>query len=176
MPELEEIWTDVLREAKQHAANLGRKDVLEYLNLREANDTARRVGIQWLLQTFLDVANEAKRRGLNLSIEETEPHSFAHYTAIMRGAKVKLTLGVRALTVEAGFPRTPQDGFVRGGGLACAKISHFGLPKSNADLLLVKSSNPKEAPIWFAIDENNLRQPFSTAHLKNHFAVFLGQI
>ena len=177
MPELDEMWTELLREAKARAANTGRSDVVEYLQLREANDAARNIGIEWLLATFLEVAAEANRRGLSLATEKAAPHSFKIGAATMHGEKIQISFGVRSLAVEAGFPRTPSDGFVRGGGLAAARITHFGIAKANQDLLLVRAnSNSKDAPIWFSIDDNNLRQQFSTAHLKNHFAVFLGQI
>ena len=176
MPELDQMWTDALQTAKQRARDLGRQDILDYIRLREINDEARIVGMKWLFSTFLEVANEANRRGLKLHIEQTEQHQFQINAATMRGARVQLKQGVRALTIEAGYPRQPADGFVRGGGLAAARVTHFGLAKANADLLLVRASNESDAPIWFAIDKDNLRQPFSTAYLKQHFAVFLEQI
>ena len=177
MPELDEMWNELLREAREYAAHTGRRDVVEYLQLREANDAARNIGIEWLLATFLEVADEANRRGLNLATEKVAPHSFKVGAATMKGEKIGLSFGVRALNVEAGFPRTPADGFVRGGGLAAARITHFGIAKANADLLLVRAnSDSQEAPVWLTIDDQNLRQPFSIAHLKHHFAVFLGQI
>lgn len=176
MAELDEMWNEVLSAARIRAAQDGRADVIEYLQLREANDQARRVGIEWLLSTFLTVAAEANHRGLKLSVEKIAPHAFLIGAATMQGEKIRLSRGVRALTVEAGFPRTPRDGFVRGGGLAAARITHFGIAKANAELLLVRAaSNSADAPIWLMIDDKNLRQPFSTVHLKNHFAVFLGQ-
>ena len=176
MPELDQLWANALNAAKQRARELGRADVLDYIRLREINDEARVVGIKWLFSTFLDVANEARRRGLDLHTEQTEQHQFQIGAAVMRGAQIQLKQGVRALTVEAGYPRQPADGFVRGGGLAAARVTHFGLAKANAELLLVRASNESDAPVWFAIDKDNLRQPFSTAHLKQHFAVFLEQI
>jgi hypothetical protein len=177
MPELDEMWEEVLREAQTRARQTGRHDVVEYLQLREVNDAARRIGIEWLFATFLEVAAEANRRGLSLATQRSAPHSFAIGASMMQGELVRISFGVRALTVEAGFPRTPADGFIRGGGLAAARITHFGIAKANADLLLARpNSNAKDAPIWFTIDDQNFRQQFSTAHLKKHFAVFLGQV
>lgn len=170
------MWNEAARGAREKAVAEGRRDVLEYLELREANDRARRIGMEWLFATFLDVAAEANRRGANLAVEKTAPHKFTVGAATMQGEKIRIGLGVRALTVEAGFPRTPADGFIRGGGLAAARVSHFGMAKANADLLLVRAnSNSTDAPIWFAIDDKNLRQQFSVAHLKKHFSIFLGQ-
>ena len=56
----------------------------------------------------------------------------------MVGHLLTLTNGVRTLYVEAGWPRTPRDGFVRGGGLACASIRHLGIRAANQELLLIK--------------------------------------
>lgn len=171
------MWEEALREAQKHALQTGREDIVEYLQLRAANNGARRIGIEWLLATFLEVAAEANRRGFGLATEKSAMHNFAIGAATMHGEKIRLSFGVRALIVEAGFPRTPADGFIRGGGLAAARISHFGIAKANASLLLVRAnSNSVAAPNWFTVDEQNIRQQFSTAHLKNHFAVFLGQV
>lgn len=176
MSSLEEMWTNALREAEREAARAGRSDVLDYIRLRQTNDAARRVGIEWFLQNFLDVAAEANRRGLNLQIEKSDNHRFPVGAATMQGTKLKISHGVRSITIEAGAPRTPQDGFIRGGGLACARITHFGFAKANSELMLMKSNDQKEAPVWFALGEKNFREEFSVALLKNHFAVFLGQI
>jgi hypothetical protein len=175
MNELEEMWTNALLEAELKAAKNKSGDIGDYVRLRETNDAAREIGIAWLFETFQTVAAEANRRGLNISLEKTAAHHFAVGAATMRGALVRLRLGVRSLTIEAGFPRTPRDGFVRGNGLACARVTHFGFPKANEDLLLVRA-DPKHAPAWFALGENNLRQPFQIANLKRHFATFLNTL
>lgn len=168
------MWANALREAMKTAQNIGRGDIADYIRLRETNDAARRVGIEWLVQTFLDVVNEVNRRGANLQIERTEAHKFTVGAATMQGVKIRFSAGIRTLTFEAGFPRVPQDGFIRGGGLACGRITHFGVAKANSELMLFKSDKEKEAPVWFAINPDNFRRPFSTDDLKNHFAVFLG--
>lgn len=171
MQELDEMWADALAAAQIN----GSSEMLDYLKLREKNDAARMIGIEWLFKTFLAVTDEANRRGLNLEIERNDANKFAVGAATMQGTKIKISFGVRSLTVEAGFPRAPQDGFVRG-GLACARILHFGFAAANSDLLLVKSAHDADAPVWFAIGDSNLRGEFSISHLKNHFSVFLGQV
>jgi hypothetical protein len=173
MAELDEMWTNALREAMNTAQNTGRSDVMDYLRLRETNDAARRVGIEWLTGTFLEVVDAANKRGANLAVEKSEAHKFPVGAATMQGVKIRFSYGIRSLTVEAGFPRLPQDGFIRGGGLACARITHFGVATANSELMLFKSDKEKEAPVWFAISADNFRQPFTNNDLKNHFAVFL---
>ncbi|MDQ4123663.1 MAG: hypothetical protein M3209_19665 [Acidobacteriota bacterium] len=173
MNELEENWADFIREAnlRSRGTNSG---VADYLRLRETNDAARRIGIEWLLGAFLQVAEEANRRRFGITIEKKEPHSFPVDTATMQGSLVRLKLGVRSITVEAGYPQRPQDGFIRGGGLACARISHFGLAKANQDLMLVRSE--QTAPVWCLVGDSNSLQQFHIPQLKHHFETFVGKI
>ena len=172
MNELEENWADFMREANSRArgANSG---VADYLRLRETNDAARRIGIEWLLGAFLQVAAEANRRGMGIAVEKKEPHSFPVGAATMQGSLVRLKIGIRSVAVEAGYPQTPQDGFVRGGGLACARISHFGLAKANEELMLIRSE--QTPPVWYVVEENNFRQQFHIPQLKHHFETFVGK-
>jgi hypothetical protein len=64
----------------------------------------------------------------------------------MVGLLLTLSNGVRTLYVEAGWPRVPRDGFVRGGGLACANIRHLGIRQADQELLLTKTKTG--APAW----------------------------
>lgn len=181
------MWMKAQREAiERQAKELGHGDVADYLRLRQINDAARQIGMNWLFDTFMMVAAEANRRGFAIEIKKSAPddlHVFTIGSATMRGDSLRLQAGIRSLTVEAGFPRLPQDGFVRGNGLAAARIIHFGKASVNDDLLLVRSNSGNSSnaqlktnfPIWFVLDKNNLREQFSVAHLKNHFAIFLDQ-
>lgn len=173
MNELEENWADFVREAAFQSAGNANKDVADYLRLRETNDAARRIGIAWLLDAFLQVAAEANRRGMSIAVEKQEAHSFSVGVATMQGSLVRLKLGIRAVTIEAGYPQKPQDGFVRGGGLACARISHFGQAKANEDLMLVRSE--QSAPVWCIVEQTDLRRQFHVPQLKHHFETFVGR-
>jgi hypothetical protein len=171
MNELEENWADFMREAGRGSSANG--TVADYLRLRETNDAARRIGIEWLLGAFLQVAEEANRRGIGIAVEKKDLHSFSVGAATMQGSLVRLKLGIRSISIEGGYPQKPQDGFIRGGGLACARISHFGLAKANEDLMLIRTE--KAAPVWFVIEENNFRGQFHIPHLKHHFETFVGK-
>jgi hypothetical protein len=77
----------------------------------------------------------------------------------MVGSRLAVRSGpVRVLTVEAGWPRAPRHGVVRGGGLARARVSHFGDRGADEELLLVKP-NDEEAPRWIVVadDEQKAR-------------------
>ena len=84
----------------------------------------------------------------------------------MVGRLLTLSSGVRQLHIEAGWPRVPRDGVVRGGGLARANIRHFGIKDANESLLLVTS---KGVPRWVSLDpprdrSRNLRVSIARAH------------
>jgi hypothetical protein len=160
----------MLEEARANALADGRNDVAEYLSLRSANDELRRIGTQWLFDTFIEIAGAASRNGPAIAIDRTDPTSFGFRGANMVGSRLRLTLGVRCLTVEAGWTRTPGDGFIRGGALAIAQIRHFGIPKANAQLALLREA---DTHIWsdLAFEKPSA---ISVEHLKRHFGTFLG--
>jgi hypothetical protein len=170
--ELEDTWQMVLAEAERRAQTAGRGQVADYVALRVANDTARQAGVDWLFNTFSGLIGEANRVGAGVEVEKTAPHRFAVGPATMVGALQTFRYGVRQMMVAAGWPRSPGDGFVRGGGLACAQVRHFGLASANEELLLVREA-PK-APFWLTLSEESLRQPFSEASARWHVGKFLG--
>jgi len=78
--------------------------------------------------------------------------------------------------LEAGWPRTPADGIVPGGGLARARISHFGDAKANDELILVYEpdsnarANSSGTPQWHALEDGRTRTPLTEARLRRHIA------
>jgi hypothetical protein len=86
----------------------------------------------------------------------------------MVGKQITLRSGVRALTIESGWPRTPRHGFVSGDGLACANIKHFGRPRRNEELLLVRSTTG--APKWFILKKNG-RALLTEVDVRRHLAL-----
>jgi hypothetical protein len=171
--ELDEEWSRVLAEAEDRARRAGRADVVEYLNLRASNDLARKTAIEWLFNSFTERVAEANRAGASIRIEKQENHRFPVGNATMVGALLTFRSGVRALMIEAGWPRAPRDGIVRGGGLACARIRHLGRRAANEELLLVHSK--KSAPQWFILEETGTRTLVQEAHLNRHLARFMDE-
>jgi hypothetical protein len=172
MNELNEFWANSLNEAINRARSSGRHDVADYLRLKASNDEIRRAASLWLFDSALEIAHEAIRRGVNLKIENENPHRFEMGKATMVGSLVKFIFGVRSLTIEAGWTRTPADGFMRGGALAGARFVHFGQSKHNAELILLRGGD--DAPQWFAVAQNGARAPFDTRSILEHFAIFIG--
>src|SRR5690242_10767037 len=168
MGELDEAWAAALSEAERKARLAGRGEVAEYLALKNSNDLLRTAGIDWLLTEFTVLAGEANRAGASIQIAKQEGHRFAAGTSTMVGHLLTLTNGLRTLYVEAGWPRTPRDGVVRGGGLAAANIRHLGIRKANAELLLARAHTG--GPIWKSIENNYL---LLEADIRRHLYILL---
>ncbi|MDQ1593169.1 MAG: hypothetical protein QOG71_3796 [Pyrinomonadaceae bacterium] len=172
MSELEAEWARRLAEAEQRARQSGRSDVADYLALRALNDLARNTGVEWLLATFTAQAGEANRAGASIGLTNTDAHRFRVGNSTMAGHRLMLSTGVRVLTIEAGWPRTPRDGIVRGGGLANARIAHFGNPSANDELLLMQSKGDA-APRWLVLDPAGVRPTLEEARVRHHVARLL---
>ena len=171
MNELDDAWELALAEARERARGAGRRDIAEYLDLRHRNDLLRRTAIDWLRQSIESLAGEANRRGAGIQVEHHDDHRFKVGSATMRGMQLTLRSGVRALSIESGWPRTPGDGIVRGGGLALANIRHFGRPRLNAELSLAVSA--KGAPQWLILENSGKRLPLTEACLREHLSFLL---
>jgi hypothetical protein len=169
--ELDEAWAVALAEAERRARSAGRSEIAEYLKLRNSNDLLRSVGIEWLVSTFTTLAGEANRRGASLQIATKDGHRFRIGNSTMVGCMLTLSNGVRQLFIEAGWPRTPRDGFVKGGGLACAMIRHLGISSANEELLFAKSNSG--GPNWLSSGKSTARAVVLEADLRRHLAILL---
>ena len=160
-----------LAQAEAQARAAGRADLVEYLALRTSNDLLRRTSIEWINTTFESLAGEANRHGGSIQIVKEDQHRFRVGNATMVGSLLTLSFGVRKLSVEAGWPRRPKDGVVRGGGLAYAEIKHLGIKPSNEALLLVLSS--AGAPEWVVLAKGEGRVELDRSKLKQHIDILL---
>ena len=166
MTELDQVWSEMLGDAYRNASAAGRNAVADYLRLKATNDAIRAAGVKWLFDTFIEFAGEAVRNNAALTIEREEPHSFRHGNSNMVGSLISVRHGVRCLTVEAGWTRTPGDGVMRGGALAFARVTHFGMPRAGEELRLVHA---EVLPRWMA----EAGQPVTSGELRGHFNRFL---
>ena len=171
MGELDEAWAAALSEAEQRARLAGRRDVAEYLSLKNSNDLLRKAGVDWLMERFTVLAGEANRGGASIQIARNDNHRFPLGNSTMVGRQLTFTSGVRTLYIEAGWPRTPRDGIVRGGGLACANIRHMGMKAASDELLLAKSHSG--APTWKSILKK--RPSLHESDLRRHISILLDQ-
>ena len=171
MSELDEAWAFALAEAESRARLSGRREIAAYLALRNSNDLLRRTGIEWLISTFETLAGQANRRGASIQISKEDNHRFRAGNSTMVGRLLILRFGVRQLSVEAGWPRTPRDGVVRGGGLAFANIRHLGVKSASEALRLVQSQHG--APAWVAGEKAGGKTEIHETNLQKHIATLL---
>ncbi len=173
MSELDEAWEMALAEAERRARGSGRHELAEYLALKNSNDLLRRAGVDWLVSTFMTLAGEANRAGSSIQIVKEDTYRFRVGTSTMVGNQLVLTNGVRRLFIEAGWPRTPRDGIVRGRGLACGNIRHFGIRKADQELVLSLSSTG--SPSWDVRNEDGPATSLHESDLRRHLRILLGQ-
>lgn len=170
MNELEEAWSKQLASAIDDARNAGRHDIADFLTLKAENDSIRTGGVKWLFDTFVALAAETNREYSAISIERTDPHNFPHRGANIVGTMLVIRYGVRCLTFEAGWTRTPSDGFLRGGALAFARITHFGMPGENAELNLVFSGSEV---VWRTNKDEGKSQIVDAEYVRRHLQVLV---
>ena len=175
MSELEEAWAVGLAEAEARARAAGRTDIADYLSLRSSNDLIRKIAGNWLLTMFTTAAGEANRAGAAIQISTDDAHRFKVGTASMVGTRLSLVSGVRQLLVEVGWPRTPRDGFIRGGGLACGNIKHVGIKHANKELRLVLDAS--RTPSWLVLAKHwsNSHELHET-NVKDHLAILVDDL
>lgn len=165
MTELDQIWSQMLAQATVKAHESGNRDLAAYLQLKASNDAIRTTGVGWLFDTVIEIAAQINRRNSALAIERVDPHRFDHGSSRLVGAVVNIRQGVRCLTVEAGWTRTPSDGIMRGGALAFAHLSHFGMPKLGAELMLIAD---KPTPRWSIAGKH---EAINSGELRRHFDI-----
>jgi len=171
MNELDQFWSEKLSTAIGQARETGRADLADYLKLKAANDAVRQAGVEEFFATVTEIATAPEHVSKNITIERESPHNFNHRGANMVGSLLRLRYGVRCMTVEAGWTRTPSDGFMRLGALAFARITHFGIPKANEEFVL-KSAEGVAA--WAAVKNDKADVAFALDRLNQHFIVFVG--
>ncbi len=171
MSEMDEMWSEMLAEARENARAAARHDVADYLDLKATNDLIRQTGVAWLFETIITMVAAANRSTVGVAIERTEPHSFNYRGANIVGSSVSFRYGVRCLTVEAGWTRTPADGFMRGGGLALARLRHFGIPAKNVEMALTGTSGP---PVWRIVREDAMLDEVRSDFLRSQVDLLTG--
>ena len=173
MSELDEAWATALAEAERRARAAGRGDIVDYLALRNSNDLLRQTGVDWLITTFNNLAADANRAGASIQTSRDDSHKFKVGHSTMAGRLLTLRFGVRHLFVEAGWPRTPSHGFVRGGGLARGNLRHLGLKTADVELILVRHNNGN--PVWMIEKDSHRREPLREVFVKKQLHILLDE-
>ena len=171
--ELTEHLLEAARRAGLSAAGGDDPGLSGYLSLRAANDQLRERGAGALLDAFTALAGEANRRGAAVTLARTEPHRFSVGNSTMVGTCLTLSRGVRSLAVETGWPRAPRDGFVQGGGLARARVTHFGDRGAGEDLMLVLDVGG--TPVWVVPGAGSAHAELTPERLCRHVIKLLSE-
>jgi hypothetical protein len=171
MIELNEVWEQLIAEAAKNPQAVAGEGFAEFLAVKNANDRVREASVGWLLETMRKAAEHANGKNVGIKIESADPHRFSIDKMHLAGALLRFKQGIRCMTVEAGWTRTPADGFMRGNALALARITHFGIARANAELHLIKH---EDRPQWFTVTNLGLRVSFEIHDLIKHFQIFLG--
>jgi hypothetical protein len=171
LSELDEAWALGLAEAERKARATGRTDIAEYLALRNSNDLIRQIARDWLLEMFTAAAGKANRDGAAIQLSREDAHRFKVGNARMVGSSLSLSCGVRRLIVEVGWPRTPSDGFIQGGGLARGHLKHVGIQTASEELRLIL--NAAGTPGWLVHSKHNQPRELHESDVKDHVAILL---
>lgn len=171
MNDFDELLAAKLVDAIEYARTSGRDDIAEYLALKAANDTIRQRETDDLFRAFIGVALSAENVRRNVQVERESPHNFQLLDANMKGSRLRITRGLRCLTVEAGWARGPSDGFMRMGAMAAALLTHLGIPEKSAVLVLKPHA---DAHSWFEVKKNSTSDtPFEPKDVERHLGIFL---
>ena len=135
----------------------------------------RKVAGDWLLTLFTTTAGDANRAGAAIQISTEATHRFKVGNASMVGTRLSLGSVVRQLLVEVGWPRTPRDGFIRGGGLACGNIKHVGIKPANKELRLILDA--AGTPCWLVLEKHGSKpHEVHETNIRDHLAILVDDL
>lgn len=157
----------------------------EYLALKAANDQLRERGKQWVFDLLDRFCAEINQRLLAQGTPETGAPSilygvqpdwkFKVETAVMAGERYGARFRYRTLTVEIGWPRLPEHGYITDGGFARGRISlsqnTMLEPQPIAELILKKAANGEL--VWFAVKNKQLGGQITESRLREYINLIL---
>ena len=119
MNELDEAWSEMLAGAIENARASGRGDVADFLALKRSNNALRQTAVDWLFNSFVEIASEANRwRGGNrgaYSRPELDTMYRQYITTIDPAARERVLVDLLKFTSEdddiqfkAGFVYLPK--------------------------------------------------------------------
>ncbi|MGE0885830.1 MAG: hypothetical protein AB7P14_20010 [Blastocatellales bacterium] len=157
----------------------------QYMALKAANDQLREQGKQWLWDCLNRLCDEANQRFLSegdpqmgaasILVGVQSEWQFKVENSTMAGERFGARYRYRTLTVEAGWPRLPEHGFITDGGLARGRISlsqnTMLTPQSIAELILKRDASNN--PVWFVTKNKSLDGQITEARLREYLNLIL---
>lgn len=152
----------------------------EYLALKAANDQLRERGKNWLLDSLSHLCAEANRR-LTLQPDQvgiqtgSQDWQFQVENTTMAGERFGIRYRFRTLTVEVGWPRLPEHGFLTNNAMAHARVSlsqnTMLEPQPIAEMILKKMAN--NDPVWFAFNHRVPGEQITVGRLNEYLSLIL---
>lgn len=152
----------------------------EYLALKAANDQLRERGKQWLFDTLTQLCADANRNlitqpdqpGIQTGIQEWQ---FKVENSTMAGERFGARYRYKTLTVEVGWPRLPEHGFLTDNALARARVSlsqnTMLQPEVIADLVFKKVGSGE--PAWYIFYNKKLGEQITESRLREYLSSVL---
>lgn len=162
----EEFWMTLLDEEIARGSVSAEGVFQDYLSVRGANNDIRVRATDWLFGSFAELSERLSSQGLELPLERSDDIRFTFLGATLLGSAIAFSNGVRRLSCEVGSIKAPGHGIIKGGGIAIARISHFGIPEKEQTLRLVVG---EESARW-VVDSDCMRL-FDAYDLVRHFRV-----
>jgi hypothetical protein len=167
----------------QEMDNPDEKDfIAAYLNLRAANDKLRESGKQALWNMLDLLCSEFARKSAEKTPQASiqvgrQEWQFKVGGATMIGERFGARYRNRTLTIEVGWPRLPEHGFVTQGGLARARIGlsqNIMIDARTVGELILKRSGQSD-PAWYFITNNKVGERYTESHLRNHLKMLVDE-
>jgi len=147
----------------------------EYLRLKAANDQLRERGIQWLWHALELICSEFNRE---LTASSSEPPiqvgrqewQFTVESMTMVGERFGARYRYRTLTIEAGWPRLPEHGYVKDNGLARGRIAlsqNIMIDAQTIEELILKRQGNSD-PAWFSMRKNIIGEQLTERRLRTY--------
>jgi hypothetical protein len=160
----------------------------EYLALKAANDQIRERGKQWLWDSLSRLCDETNQQLLTQGTPQTglvgtasilsgvqSDWQFKVENGVMVGERFGARFRYRTLTVEAGWPRLPEHGFITDGGLARGRVglsqNTMFEPQLLAELILKKVGSSE--PAWFVFNNKLLGEQITNSRLREYLNLIL---
>jgi len=164
----EQFWSRLLDEEIARG-NVSAEGVFqEYLSVRGANNNIRNEAAEWLFGSFVKFTQRLVSDGFQISVERNEESQFAFHWATLSGPSIVVSNGLRKLSCEVGSIKAPGHGIIKGGGIAIARLSHFGIPEKDQILRLIAG---EETARW-VVDGSRTRE-LDAYDLVRHFKILL---